>query len=181
MTTQKLPGGIPCRPVSRAWRREELGMGWIIAGPWVNEGFLTPWVNEGHVLTSHLVYCSAMWRKRITFCSVHNLSSTLSKLPYCHTLREEHATALMYSRVRVLDSGYLSVGPSFEKISISPSCPAVHRRMHKVIYTRQTGDGNKHNRQNVKIPLCRSCNLSRNGVSDFFATSPRILLNRRRL
>jgi hypothetical protein len=114
-----------------------------------------------------------MWRKRITFCSVHNLSSTLSKLPYCHTLREEHATALMYSRVRVFDSGYLSVGPSFEKISITPSCPAVHRRMHKVIYTRQTGDGNKHDRRKREdtLPLCRSCNPSRNGVSDCFCRS----------
>jgi hypothetical protein len=77
-SAQKLPGGIPRLPVFLAprphphslvtgfmrtrkfgWRREELEVGWINAGAWVNEGFLTSsWVRRNRVdFKSNLLYC----------------------------------------------------------------------------------------------------------------------------
>ena len=105
---------------------------------------------------------------------MHNLSSTLWKLPHCHTrtLREWCNTALdsgLFSLAwRVRD--YLSVVSLFEKISItssssessSESFPAVHRHIHKAIYTRQTGYRDKHDHKALTFEnFCPPCHGAR--------------------
>ena len=56
-----------------------------------------------------------------------------------------------------LDTGYLSEVSSFEKISVTPSCPAAHHCIYKIIDTRQTCEQTCWQTKHAKI-LHRSVN-----------------------